>query len=80
MPSSEAVRREFFGRMRNMWIPTTVKEVHTYYKMKKGEEVLEATKTWPEVDKLPKERWPKYVGTDHSEDSEESEGESVSLS
>lgn len=76
MPSSEAVRKEFFGRMRNMWIPTTVKEVHTYYDLKKGEQVVEATKSWPEADKLPKERWPKYVGLDSAEDSEESEGES----
>ena len=77
MPSSEAVRKEFFTRMRNMWVPTNVTVVHTYYRMKKGEETIDATKAWPEEDRLPKERWPSYVNPGNSGDSDESEGECV---
>ena len=56
MPSSEAVRKEFFTRMRNMWVPTNVTVVHTYYRMTRGEDTVDATKAWPEEDRLPKER------------------------
>ena len=69
------MRREFFTRMRNMWVPTNVTVVHTYYRMQKGEETVEATNVWPEEDKLPKVRWPKYVDQDNSGESDDSEGE-----
>ena len=77
MPGSEAVRKEFFMRMRNMWVPTNVTVVHTYYRMTRRGETVDATKAWPEEDRLPKERWPRYVDPDNSGESDDSEGEFV---